>query len=152
MQLSRRARARTSKGRIYILPCSFQPRQQMNRVPNMRPAALPRGLILAKHGCGRRPPRTYDHVRQFYCAFCIIFSCTFRIIFSCTFCTFRIISSSQPFLHRKSARASCPGAWLPYQKLIQFSEMSRRGNFHTKFPRFYPGGILENSSHINKTM
>ena len=67
---------------------------------------------------------------------------------------------SRPFLrcqrgrvqHRKSAKASCPGAWLPYQKLIQFSEMSRRGNSHAKFPRFYPGGILENSSHINKTM
>ena len=31
------------------------------------------------------------------------------------------------------------GLWLPYQKLIQSGEMSRRGNSHAKFPRFSPG-------------
>ena len=37
------------------------------------------------------------------------------------------------FRYMKSARASCPGAWLPYQKLIQSGEISRRGKNGERF-------------------
>lgn len=49
-------------------------------------AALPCGLILVKHGCGRLPPRAYDRALQFYCTFSIIFYCISRIIFYCPPC------------------------------------------------------------------
>ena len=64
-------------------------------------AALPCGLILAKHGRGRRPPRVYDCALRFYCIFCIIFLLHFPHYFS-----------HLGFRYMKSARASCPGAWL----------------------------------------
>ena len=118
----------------------------MSGTPNMRLAALPCGLLLAKHGRGRQPPRTYDRARQFYCACCIIFYCAPCLLH------FSHYFSRLCFRYMKKRQGKYPGAWLPYRKLILSSDISRRSKPERDFPicgkaGAVAGGILEDARH-----
>ena len=134
---------------ITVSACIGRPQNIPGPVPRRELLRLLVRHILPKPEQARR-----CHRRTCLCQGAYAQACLLRR----TYILSRILS--RPFLrcqrgrvqHRKSAKASCPGAWLPYQKLIQSGEMSRRGKNGARFYPLTPKGgkvgdrgvILEN--------